>query len=119
MPVLRVFALWIPLVALCTVIIFQLLLPNQLDNQFNIVNFTAALVGIGAAFCLRRVQAVGIAWSAVIAQLYTLIAFSFILGRAGLNPFAATVGAHSALRSWSPFWLLPVEGASLRAVATT
>ena len=31
-PVLRVFALWIPLVALSTVIIFQLLLPNQLEQ---------------------------------------------------------------------------------------
>jgi PST family polysaccharide transporter len=91
-PVLRVFALWIPLVALCTVIIFQLLLPNQLDYQFNIVNFTAALVGIGSALLLApRLSAIGIAWSAVIAQLYTLVAFSFILWRAGLNPFAVTV----------------------------
>ncbi len=91
-PVLRVFALWIPLVALCTVIIFQLLLPNQLDNQFNIVNFTAALVGIGSALLLApRFSALGIAWSAVIAQLYTLVAFSFLLWWARLNPFAATV----------------------------
>ena len=92
-PVLRVFALWIPLVALSTVIIFQLLLPNQLDKQFNIVNFTAALVGIGAAlFLAPRFSAIGIAWSAVIAQVYTLIAFSFVLARAGLNPFASAAG---------------------------
>ena len=91
-PVLRIFAFWIPLVALCTVIIFQLLLPNQLDYQFNIVNFTAALVGIGAALLLAPgLSAIGIAWSAVIAQLYILVAFSFIVWRAGLNPFAATV----------------------------
>jgi polysaccharide transporter, PST family len=91
-PVLRIFAFWIPLVALCTVIIFQLLLPNQLDYQFNIVNFTAALVGIGTALLLAPgLGAIGIAWSAVIAQLYILVAFSFILWRAGLNPFAATV----------------------------
>jgi len=93
-PVLRVFALWIPLVAVSTVIIFQLLLPNQLDKQFNIVNFTAALVGIGAALLLApKFSAVGIAWSAVIAQVYTLLAFSFVLARAGLNPFAPAVGA--------------------------
>jgi polysaccharide transporter, PST family len=93
-PVLRVFALWIPLVALSTVIIFQLLLPNQLDKEFNIVNFTAALVGIGAALLLApRFSAIGIAWSAVIAQLYTLVAFSFVLARAGLNPFAPADGA--------------------------
>src|ERR1700733_3479142 len=91
-PVLRVFALWIPLVALCTVISFQWLLPNHLDNQFNIVNSTAALVGIGSALLLApRFSAVGIAWSAVIAQLYTLVAFSLVLWRARLNPFAATV----------------------------
>jgi polysaccharide transporter, PST family len=96
-PVLRIFALWIPLVALDTVITFQLLLPNQLDNQFNLVNFTTALVGIAAALLLApRFSAVGIAWSAVISQIYSLVAFAFILGRAGLNPFAraGAVAAH-------------------------
>src|SRR5271156_988659 len=69
-PVLRVFALWIPLIAVCTVIIFQLLLPNQLDHQFNFVNLTAGLVGIGIALLLApRLGAIGIAWSAVIAQV--------------------------------------------------
>jgi PST family polysaccharide transporter len=88
-PVLRVFALWIPLTALTTVMIFQLLLPNHLDNQFNFVNFTSGLVGIGAAiFLAPRFMAVGIAWSAVIAQAYTVVAFSIVLARAGLNPFA-------------------------------
>ncbi len=105
-PVLRVFALWIPLVALCTVITFQLLLPNQLDNQFNIVNFTAALVGIGAALLLApRFGAIGIAWSAVIAQIYTLVAFSVILWRAGLNPFAPVghrLRPTRSARSWCP-----------------
>ena len=95
-PVLRVFALWIPLVALSTVIIFQLLLPNQLDKQFNIVNFTSGLIGIGAAFLLApRFSAVGIAWSAVIVQIYTLVAFSVVLERAGLNPFAPAAPAVS------------------------
>jgi hypothetical protein len=47
------------------------------------------LVGIGSALLLApRFSAIGIAWSAVIAQLYTLLAFSFVLARAGLNPFA-------------------------------
>jgi hypothetical protein len=73
----------------CTVIIFQLLLPNHLDNQFNLVNVTAGFIGIGVAFLLApKFGAVGIAWSAVVAQLCTLIAFTIILGRAGLNPFA-------------------------------
>jgi PST family polysaccharide transporter len=87
-PVLRVFSLWIPLTGLCTVITFQLILPSQLDSQFNIVNFTAALVNIFAALLLApRFGAVGIAWSAVIGQIYTLLAFAIILWRAGLNPF--------------------------------
>jgi PST family polysaccharide transporter len=87
-PVLRVFALWIPLTALTTVMIFQLLLPNHLDNQFNFVNFTSGLIGIGAAlFLAPRFMAVGIAWSAVIAQAYTVVAFCIVLERAGLNPF--------------------------------
>jgi polysaccharide transporter, PST family len=95
-PVLRVFALWIPLTALVTLITFQLLLPHQLDNQFNIVNLTAALVGIGAAVLLApRFSAVGIAWSAVIAQAYTVLAFCVVLARAGLNPFMRPPAVHS------------------------
>lgn len=90
--VLRVFSLWIPLVALSTVIIFQLLLPNQMDYQFNVVILTAGLLSFGGALLLAPgFQAVGIAWSAVVAQLYTLIAFSVVLARAGLNPFASSV----------------------------
>jgi PST family polysaccharide transporter len=93
-PVLRVFSLWIPLIALTTVIIFQLLLPNHLDNQFNFVNVTAGLLGIGAALLLApRFGAIGIAWAAVSAQTYTLAAFAFILWRAGLNPFAPAAPA--------------------------
>jgi polysaccharide transporter, PST family len=91
-PVLRVFALWMPLTALTTVIIFQLLLPNQLDSQFNLVNFTACVVGIVAAFLLApRFRAVGIAWSTVLAQFYTLIAFLTVAMRAGLNPFRGSI----------------------------
>jgi PST family polysaccharide transporter len=89
---LRVFSLWIPLGALCTVITFQLLLPNQLDYQFNAVIFTAGLLSFGGALLLASsFQAVGIAWAAVAAQLYSLIAFSVVLVRAGLNPFALSV----------------------------
>jgi PST family polysaccharide transporter len=88
-PALRVFSLWIPLVAVCTVMTFQLILPNRLDGQFNFVVMTAGLVSIGGAFLLApKFQAVGIAWAAVAAQGYTLIAFIFILARARLNPFA-------------------------------
>ena len=97
-PVLRVFALWIPLTALVTLMTFQLLLPHQLDKQFNIVNFTSALVGIGAAVLLApKFGAIGIAWSAVIAQAYTLLAFCVVLARAGLNPFVRRPAAHSGV----------------------
>jgi PST family polysaccharide transporter len=93
-PVLRVFSLWIPLTGLCTVITFQLILPSQLDSQFNIVNFTAALVNVLAALLLaHRFGAVGIAWSAVIGQIYTLLAFTVILWRAGLNPFPMSMAS--------------------------
>jgi polysaccharide transporter, PST family len=91
-PALRVFSLWIPLIALSTVITFQLLLPNHMDHQFNVVVLTAGLLGFGCALLLAPgFQAVGIAWSVVLAQLYTLIAFSVVLARAGLNPFASSV----------------------------
>jgi polysaccharide transporter, PST family len=96
-PVLRVFALWIPLVALCTVVIFQLLLPNELDKQFNLVNLTAALLGIVATLLLApRYRALGVAWSAVAVQLYTLLALYVVVWRAGLNPFARPTDARVA-----------------------
>src|SRR3984957_4346866 len=95
-PVLRVFSLWIPMIALTTVMIFQLLLPNQLDTQFNFVNYSAGALGILVAFLLvPRMAAVGIAWAAVISQGYTLVAFIFVLWRAGLNPFAASVAGRA------------------------
>ena len=70
---------------------FQLILPGQLDSQFNIVNFTAALVNIFAALLLGPPYGgVGVAWSAVICQIYTLFAFAVIVWRAGLNPFPSS-----------------------------
>jgi polysaccharide transporter, PST family len=97
-PALRVFAFWIPLCALTTVATFQLLLPNQLDKQFNIVNFSAVFLNIVAAlFLAPRFGAVGIAGSSVISQSYTLVAFAIVLARAGLNPFASTAKMPSRL----------------------
>jgi len=94
--VLRVFSLYIPLIAISTVIIFQVLLPNQLDKQFNLVNTTAGVLGVVAAFLLApRFRGVGIAWSAVAAQIYALAAFALVLGRAGLNPFALAATARA------------------------
>ena len=96
-PVLRVFSLWIPMIALTTVMIFQLLLPNQLDNYFNFVNYSAGGLGIVVALLLvPRMAALGIAWAAVASQAYTLVAFSIVLWRTGLNPFSVT--ASSRLR---------------------
>ncbi len=88
-PTLRVFSLWIPLVALTTVITFQLLLPNGLDRQFNLVIFTSGIVNVLAALLLApRFAAMGIAMSAVVSQIFTLGSFSYVLDHAGLNPFA-------------------------------
>ena len=108
-PALRVFSLWIPLCALTTVAIFQLLLPNHLDSQFNVVNFSAALIGIAAALSLApRHGAVGIAWSAVISQFYTLVAFAIVLARAGLNPFASSGSLARRMPHYDPE--IPVAG---------
>jgi polysaccharide transporter, PST family len=97
-PALRIFALWIPLIALSTVMIFQLLLPNGLDNQFNLVTVIASLIGIGCSVLLApRLGAAGIAWSAVISQLFTLIAFAFIARNAGLNPFHRSIESAAAV----------------------
>jgi polysaccharide transporter, PST family len=96
-PALQIFAFWIPLTALATVLTFQVLLPNQLDNQFNFVNLTAGLLGIASAVVLApRFQAAGIAWSTVISQAYTVAAFVVITVRAGLNPFVRAADVHPA-----------------------
>lgn len=97
-PALRVFAIWVPLCAVTTVATFQLLLPNKLDKQFNIVNFSAVFLNtLSALFLAPRYGAVGIAGSSVIAQSYTLVAFAIVLSRAGLNPFASTAKMASGL----------------------
>jgi polysaccharide transporter, PST family len=97
-PALRVFAFWIPLCALTTVATFQLLLPNKLDKQFNIINFSAVFLNTVAALLLApRFGAVGIAGSSVICQSYTLVAFAIVLARAGLNPFSSTAKIASGL----------------------
>jgi polysaccharide transporter, PST family len=109
-PVLQVFALWIPLTAFVTVLTFQLLLPNRLDGPFNFVNLSAGLLGIAAAVLLApRFRAVGIAWSAVISQLYTLLAFLVILSRARLNPCARSAAVPAR----------PAQAARLVPVLTT
>ena len=110
---LRVFSLWIPLVALTTVLTFQLLLPNQLDTQFNFVTITAGILSVVGAFLLApRFQAAGIAWSAVAAQFYTLVAFWLILSRSGFNPFAASPRLGS-LGSAGPSEVNPPPGEEL------
>ena len=115
-PVLRVFALWMPLIALTTVLTFQLLLPNQLDNQFNLVNLTAGVVGIVAAVLLAPgLRAVGIAWSAVLLQFYTLVAFLIVALRAGLNPFRGA--SEPAARPPRPALLLPVTAPARQRVS--
>jgi O-antigen/teichoic acid export membrane protein len=82
--------------------IFQLLLPHHLDKQFNSVNLTAAVLGIVSTLLLApRYEALGVAWSVVAVQLYTLLAFSFVAWRAGLNPFArATDVSGSSSLPW-------------------
>jgi hypothetical protein len=68
-----------------------------MEYPFNVVTFTAGLLSLGGALLLApKFQAVGIAWSVVAAQLYTFIAFCFVLARAGLNPFALSVHAPSS-----------------------
>ena len=69
--------------SLCTVMIFQLLLPNHLDKQFNLVNITAALLGIVSTLLLAPShKALGVAWSAVAVQLYTCLLYtSYMIGQ--------------------------------------
>jgi polysaccharide transporter, PST family len=106
-PALRIFALWIPLIAISTVIIFQVLLPNHLDRQFNFVTITSALTAIGvSALMAPHYGAVGLAWASVICQLYTVIAFFIILSREGLNPFRAA--SRAALRARASRRMRPV-----------
>lgn len=98
-PTLRVFSLWIPLVALTTVITFQLLLPNGLDRQFNLVILASGIVNVTAALLLApRFEAMGIAMSAVVSQFFMLGAFCYILRTEGLNPFVRPARNEIAMR---------------------
>jgi hypothetical protein len=74
---------WTPLTAAVTLMTFRLVLPHHLDNAFDLVNLTSALVGIGAAGCWRPDRGSGGLHGPPSSLLRHL-------ARAGLNPLYAS-----------------------------
>jgi PST family polysaccharide transporter len=88
-PALRIFGLLIPLMTLGSVVVFQWMLPLGMDHRFNFIVFTAGLVNVAVGLVLAsKFSVLGMAVTAVIAQLYALAAMEVILRRARVSPFS-------------------------------
>ena len=83
-PVLRILALLIPLVALSNVIGVQWMLPLGMDRQFNKVIMGAGILNVSLALWLApRLGPVGMATSIVFAEAFVVISMWWVLQNSG------------------------------------
>ncbi len=88
-PTLRLFGLMIPLITVGSVVVFQWLLPLGLDKEFNLIVFTSGILNVGIGILLAsRLSLFGMALTAVITQIYCLVAFEIVLRYRGLSPLS-------------------------------
>ncbi|MGE5111010.1 MAG: oligosaccharide flippase family protein [Acidobacteriaceae bacterium] len=80
--VLRILSLAVPLFTCNIVLGFQYLLPFRLDRQFNLVTVVAGAISIASLLILvPRFAHLGVAWSVVLTESFTLVSLVFVLLR--------------------------------------
>lgn len=83
-PVLRLIALLIPLVAMSNVMGIQWMLPLGMDRDFNAVILSAGIINLVlAVFLAPRFGPSGMAWAVVSAEFFVTFAMAWILHRSG------------------------------------
>lgn len=93
-PVLRVLALLLPLVALSNVLGIQWMLPLGLDRNFNTIIATAGLLNLGLAILLApRLGALGMALAVVVAEAFVTGGMYLYLRAHQLDPLFKDPGA--------------------------
>ena len=87
-PVLRVFALLPPLMALSSVLGIQWMLPLGLDRPFNAIILGAGLVNLCLAmFLAPRFAHLGMAWAVVISEAFVTGGMYLFIWKRALDPF--------------------------------
>lgn len=86
-PVLRMLALLLPIIALSNVFGIQWMLPLGLDRIFNGIIVSAGLINLVLAVLFApRFGPIGMAWAVIISELYVTLAMFVALSQRGLNP---------------------------------
>lgn len=83
-PVLRVLAMLIPLVALSNVLGMQWMLILGMDRTFTAITAGAGMLNVGLAFLLApRFGPLGMAWTVVCAEAFVTLAMWYVVQRSG------------------------------------
>lgn len=86
-PVLRLLALLLPIIALSNVLGIQWMLPLGLDRNFNVIIVSAGLLNLVLAVLLApHFGPMGMAWAVVISEAFVTLAMYAVLSRRGLSP---------------------------------
>jgi PST family polysaccharide transporter len=92
-PVLRVLALLLPLIAVSNVLGIQWMLPLGLDHVFNRIILAAGVLNLGLAYWLApRFAEMGMAWAVVIAEAFVTFAMYGYLRWRNLDPVRGALG---------------------------
>lgn len=93
-PVLRIFSLLPPLIAVSSVLGIQWMLPMGLDRAFNTIILLAGVVNLSLALMLAPgLKASGMAWAVVTSELFVTGAMFFLLRWRGLEPSSRVMDA--------------------------
>jgi PST family polysaccharide transporter len=85
-PILRVLAILIPVIALSNVLGIQWMLPLGLDSIFNAIIFSAGFVNICLAVLFApRFGPIGMAWAVVLSELFVTASMFVLLWKSGHN----------------------------------
>ena len=88
-PVLRVLALLVPLVAIGNVLGIQWMLPLGMDSAFNKIIISAGLINLSLALFLAPIyKDMGMAWAVVVAETFVSVTIYVILRSRKLDPLS-------------------------------
>ncbi|WP_243028291.1 oligosaccharide flippase family protein [Thermus albus] len=95
-PVLRILAFLIPLIALSQVLGIQWMLPQGMDRPFNAIIMGAGLWNLALALLLApRLQHLGMAMAVVVAEVWVTVAMWVYLRRRGKDPLTLAKGGEA------------------------
>ena len=87
-PVLRILALLLPMIAISNVLGIQWMLPLGLDRPFNAIILSAGLINMILALILApRYAHIGMAWSVVLSEAFATSCMYAFLHRREIDPF--------------------------------